>query len=126
MAEIERTILSYLAEKPGGATLREIEEWLGRQGMDTGQGITEAVMLLSDRIYEHNGNWRKHVSGKAEAVLEALATYSTKGGRTVFRLDNALSELPVELRPTVDEVPYIIGQSRNFELLKNSMVRRKG
>jgi len=125
MARLEEDIIHYLAERPAGATLSEIEDMLRGRNVVTNPGNVEAVMLLSDKLYEQNGRWRRRVNSKAEALREALATYSASTNRPVFRLESALAEMPIDLRPTVDELPSIMTQFNDFELMKNNMVRRK-
>ena len=126
MAYMEPEIVKFLSAKAEGAKLSDVEDMLRNQGYKTLPGNAEAIMLLSEKTYEQNGYWRRRITSKADAIYEALSTYTAENNRAVFKLDSALADLPIQFRPTVDEIPNIISRFQGYELLKNNMVRRKG
>jgi len=123
---IEAAAVAVLADHPEGLTLGELHLWLGERGVRVQPFELEALLLLSDRVREVGVQWRRGEVGRAELVLEALQRHADATGRSLFRAETALQTLPLELRPTQDELASIVLQSGRFELLKNNMLRRRG
>lgn len=126
MRGMEDEAVAELRRHPGGLTLNELRTRLINRGVQVAPGTLEAVLLLSGRVGEHDGRWRRRGVSRAEMVLETLAQYAAVTGRSLFRAENALQELPIEQRPTIDELAQILLQTSDFELLKNNMIRKKG
>lgn len=126
MSGVEKEIVSYMSQRPTGAVTREVESYLVEQGINAKPGLVEAIMLLSPRFREQNNIWYRQITDKVEAVYEALETYNLANqDKAVFKLENVLANVPLQLQPTIDELPNLINQSGRYVMLKNNMVRRK-
>ena len=126
MSVVEKEIVSYMSQHPTGAVTQEVESYLVEQGINAEPGLLEAIMLLSPRFHTQNNIWYREISDKAEAVYEALETYGLAyQDKAVFKLDNVLANVPLQLQPTIGELPNLINQSGKYVMLKNNMVRRK-
>ena len=62
----------------------------------------------------------------AAALIDALDRYAADSGRSLFRAESALQMLPVEQRPSQEELVQTLLQSDHFELLRNNMIRVRG
>src|SRR6266571_2058932 len=82
---VEAAAVAVLASHPEGLWLAELRLWLGQRGVRVQPFELEALLLLSDRVREVGGRWRRSQASRAELVLEALGRHAEATGRSLFR-----------------------------------------
>ncbi len=122
---LEPHILNLLHSHPAGLTIGELETALRQKGLAPASGLVECLLRLSQKVSCKSDRWLRKTDSKAEAVIAALERHAQSTGRHLFKAETALAGLPVESKPTEDELVSILRDTKSFEVLKNGMIQYK-
>lgn len=121
---IESDILTFIQSRPYGSTAPELERALAEQST-LPPGVAECVLRVSPQVVWKSGRCFRKPNSKTDAIRLALEAHADATGRFVFRLESALATLPVDLKPTHDELVAALHEINSFEMLRNGMVRKR-
>jgi hypothetical protein len=122
---LEIQILHLLHSRPGGLTIGELEAVMRQQGNVPNPGSLECILRLSSKFSCKAARWLRKTDSKTEAVIAAFERHVQTTGRHLFKAETALASLPVESKPTEDELVSILSESKSFEVLRNGMIQYK-
>lgn len=122
---LDSQLLHLLRARPSGVTVGEMEAALRQQGTTPNPGAVECFLRLSEKFACKSDRWLVKTDPKADAVVAALERHVQATGRHLFKADTALAGLPVDLKPTADELVAILRETMSFEVLKNGMIQYK-
>ena len=122
---IEPHLLHFLEARPSGLTIGELEAALRQQGAPPNPGTVECVLRLSPKFSCNADRWLRKADSKAAAVVAAFERHVQTTGRRLFKADTALASLPVDSKPTAEELLSISNDTNSFDVLKNGMINYK-
>ena len=122
---LEPQILNLIRSRPAGLTIGELEAAMRQQGNMPNPGSLECILRLSAKFSCKADRWLRKTDSKAEAVIAALERHVQTTGRHLFKAETALAGLPVESKPTEDELVLILSETKSFEALRNGMIQFK-
>jgi len=118
-------LLEKLQYSGQGLTTASLVETVGLDGGAEAAAIVDALLLLSPEAHLSGECWVASAATKGARVLRALRRHADDSERKLFRLSNALEGLEAHEHPTAEELGEMLAGSDEFELLPNSMIKRK-
>ena len=125
MTHIRESLLKSLSRRPEGANLRVLREDADLNPDPENEAFVEALLMLSPECIRQADGWVLAAGNRGRRIMAELRRYSDATGKRIFRASSALSALPVQDQPTIDELSDILQTGDDeFELMPNGMIKR--
>ena len=122
---IHDQLLRCLADRSSSMSTVELAQALQLPADAEGHARVEILAELSPAVRRQAAGWVLSADTPARRVLGALRSYADANpAKRIFRLSAALRDLPPKDQPTEDQLQELLGDSADFKLLPNAMIKR--